>query len=134
MDEYDGPSVIMMPPRGARRAPSAKVEASQFSWLPISVTEPMTGFARATTKVALFDVPQPTSVSIDPIPLVGARYVDNPIVTSSLKESMLDRGNIYTLAEIKAVLYLHGITIPKNVKVKKDYEDLARSAGVVTTY
>ena len=128
MEEYEGPVVISMPRRGAGRV---KTQADQFSRLPMSITDPMDGFSHATTTVDLFDVPRSTSAYIDNLPLLVAVHIPKPNVLTTLKLSRLDAG-LYTVADIKEVLYLHGVTVPKDAKLKKDYDRLARASGVVS--
>lgn len=134
MENYEGPVVVRIPPRGTKHK-SAKEQVSQFNWLPFPITEPMTGFSHASVTKSvqkdLFDVPKQTSVVIDDLQVMHAIYVAEPDMITYLKQVRLDKG-LYTMAEIKAVLYLHGISIPKNVKVKKDYENLARASGIVS--
>lgn len=135
MEDYEGPSRVMMPIRhraGLSAASQKKKEDTQFATLPSPITDAMDGFVTITPHdKGIYIIPPTTDILADEPYRAIAVYVAIPQVSEVLKKGMLDAGN-YTMDEIKAVLKLHGVPIPSSVKRKADYVDLARTSGVVS--
>lgn len=135
MDEYTGPKVIRMARGKTSKLSQVQIkrkEDTQFSQLPDAITDPMEGFVTITPRVnGFFSIPDPTQAPVDEPYLITALYVPVPHVKETLRQARLDADK-YTLDEIKSVLQLHGISVPRGVTRKAQYADLARSSGVVS--
>jgi hypothetical protein len=131
MEDYKGPVNIRLK-QTARRKPS-KEPKDEFKSTSYSLTYPMDGFATYTYVGSLFDIPKTTSIAIDELEEVHATFIPEPEITTMLKLAKLNSDKKgYTVDEIKAVLYLRGITIPTGTSTKKQYVELAKSSGVVS--
>jgi hypothetical protein len=128
--EYEGVEVISIPRTGKRKAVTAKPK-EKFVYLPKAYTGPLDGF-NSVSKIpeGIFELPRVTSLESDNFAAVKAVYITNVDLRTYLIGSKLDAGK-YNMDEIKAVLHLHGVTIPKGTTRKADYIALAKKSGVV---
>ena len=129
MEDYEGPVVIRMKPTYKKKTAP---QQAQFAYPPEPKTEPLTGFSNYTLMEGLFDLPPITKTSTEGLEELQAEYQVDPKVRQTLKLSKLQTRGGYTLNEIKVVLYLHGVTIPKGTTKKSQYIEVAKKAGVVT--
>lgn len=130
MSNYKGPVAIKIKPQFVRQKKEEPKESFEFPEGP--TTKPMDGFSVHSYLEDLFQIPSSTRREIDDLTQLNASYTPVPKIAMTLKEEKLDNPKGYKMEEIKAVLYVHGVTIPKGTAKKEQYAELARKAGLVS--